>query len=42
MWLLATEIFKFYLQYFARYDILYGNEIDGIFDILYNVTTATP
>lgn len=25
MWLVATEIFKFYLQYFARYDILYGN-----------------
>jgi membrane protein len=25
MWLIATEIFKFYLQYFARYDILYGN-----------------
>lgn len=25
MWLLATVIFKFYMQYFARYDILYGN-----------------
>ena len=25
MWLIATEIFKFYLTYFARYDILYGN-----------------
>lgn len=25
MWLVATVVFKFYLQYFARYDILYGN-----------------
>ena len=25
MWALATVIFKFYLTYFARYDILYGN-----------------
>lgn len=25
MWLITTEIFKFYIQYFARYDILYGN-----------------
>ena len=25
MWLFATLVFKFYLEYFARYDILYGN-----------------
>lgn len=25
MWIIATAIFKFYLAYFARYDILYGN-----------------
>ena len=25
MWVIATLIFKFYLSYFARYDILYGN-----------------
>lgn len=25
MWIIATIIFKFYLTYFARYDILYGN-----------------
>ena len=25
MWVIATVIFKFYLAYFARYDILYGN-----------------
>lgn len=25
IWLIATIIFKFYLTYFARYDILYGN-----------------
>lgn len=25
MWILSTIIFKLYLQYFARYDILYGN-----------------
>lgn len=25
MWILATGIFKFYLQHFARYDVLYGN-----------------
>lgn len=25
MWIIATVIFKFYLTYFARYDILYGN-----------------
>lgn len=25
MWIIATVIFKFYLDYFARYDILYGN-----------------
>lgn len=25
MWILSTIIFKFYLTYFARYDILYGN-----------------
>lgn len=25
MWLIATAIFRFYLEYFARYDILYGN-----------------
>lgn len=25
MWALATVIFKFYITYFARYDILYGN-----------------
>ena len=25
MWLIATAVFKFYLSYFARYDILYGN-----------------
>jgi len=25
MWVISTVIFKFYLQYFARYDILYGN-----------------
>ena len=25
MWSMATLIFKFYLTYFARYDILYGN-----------------
>ena len=25
MWILATVAFKFYLQHFARYDILYGN-----------------
>lgn len=24
-WVVATEIFKFYVKYFARYDILYGN-----------------
>lgn len=25
MWIISTMIFKFYLTYFARYDILYGN-----------------
>lgn len=25
MWLIATAVFRFYLEYFARYDILYGN-----------------
>ena len=25
MWVIATAVFKFYLSYFARYDILYGN-----------------
>lgn len=25
MWVVSTVVFKFYLQYFARYDILYGN-----------------
>jgi len=25
MWIIATAVFKFYLTYFARYDILYGN-----------------
>ena len=25
MWAIATLVFKFYLTYFARYDILYGN-----------------
>jgi len=25
MWIIATVIFKFYITYFARYDILYGN-----------------
>lgn len=25
MWIVATIIFRFYLTYFARYDILYGN-----------------
>ena len=25
MWMISTVVFKFYLQYFARYDILYGN-----------------
>ena len=25
MWIIATAVFKFYLAYFARYDILYGN-----------------
>lgn len=25
MWIVATAVFKLYLQYFARYDILYGN-----------------
>lgn len=25
MWIISTLVFKFYLQYFARYDILYGN-----------------
>lgn len=25
MWVIATAVFKFYLTYFARYDILYGN-----------------
>ena len=25
MWVIATAVFKFYLAYFARYDILYGN-----------------
>lgn len=25
MWAMATLVFKFYLTYFARYDILYGN-----------------
>lgn len=25
MWIVSTLVFKFYLQYFARYDILYGN-----------------
>ena len=25
MWVMSTAVFKFYLTYFARYDILYGN-----------------
>lgn len=25
MWIIATIVFKFYIAYFARYDILYGN-----------------
>jgi len=25
LWIIATVIFKFYITYFARYDILYGN-----------------
>ena len=25
MWIISTAVFKFYLNYFARYDILYGN-----------------
>ena len=25
IWVIATAIFKFYLTYFARYDIIYGN-----------------
>ena len=25
MWIISTVVFKFYLTYFARYDILYGN-----------------
>lgn len=25
MWIISTLVFKFYIQYFARYDILYGN-----------------
>ena len=25
LWIIATAIFKFYITYFARYDILYGN-----------------
>lgn len=25
LWIIATIVFKFYLTYFARYDILYGN-----------------
>lgn len=25
MWIIATVVFRFYLAYFARYDILYGN-----------------
>ena len=25
MWIISTMIFKFYLTYFARYDIIYGN-----------------
>lgn len=25
MWVISTAVFKFYLEYFARYDILYGN-----------------
>lgn len=25
MWIISTVIFKFYLTYFARYDIIYGN-----------------
>lgn len=25
MWIVSTVVFKFYLTYFARYDILYGN-----------------
>lgn len=25
MWIISTAVFKFYLTYFARYDILYGN-----------------
>lgn len=25
MWIIATVVFKFYLQFFASYDILYGN-----------------
>lgn len=25
MWIISTGVFKFYLTYFARYDILYGN-----------------
>lgn len=25
MWVISTAVFKFYLTYFARYDILYGN-----------------
>ena len=25
MWMISTAVFKFYLAYFARYDILYGN-----------------
>lgn len=25
LWIIATIVFKFYIEYFARYDILYGN-----------------